>query len=307
LEGDLGMKILLLGSKGMLGSECQKVLDQEFEIMAPEKKDLDIVSWDKVIDKLQRSDPKIVLNCAAITDVDSCESHREAYMVRKINVEGPRNLAQGAARFSCKIIHISSEHVFSGEKGIPQPYFEDDPLDPISVYGKTKMESEIAIKDNLSDHLIIRSGWLYGFQGNNFVKSLVSDALNKKGRKSLKIPNDQYGSPTWAYRLALQIRDLIRADARGTYHATSEGACSRMECAQYIVEKLNLKVSLQPCDTSDLPQKARRPLNCILENRLLKKQGLNIMPDWKEDLSAFLEQFGEQLVKEAKKGTSSKD
>ena len=303
----MGMKILLLGSKGMLGSECQKVLSQEFEIMAPEKKDLDIVSWDKVIDKLQRMDPKIVLNCAAITDVDSCESHREAYMVRKINVEGPRNLAQGAARFSCKIIHISSEHVFSGEKGIPQPYFEDDPLDPISVYGKTKMESEIAIKDNLSDHLIIRSGWLYGSQGNNFVKSLVSDALNKKGRKSLKIPNDQYGSPTWAYRLALQIRDLIRVDARGTYHATSEGACSRIECAQYVVDKLNLKVSLQPCETSDLPQKARRPLNCILENRLLKKQGLNIMPDWKEDLSTFLDQFGELLVKEAKKGTSSKE
>jgi dTDP-4-dehydrorhamnose reductase len=303
----LGMKILLLGSKGMLGSECQKVLSQEFEIMAPEKKDLDIVSWDKVIDRLQRMDPKIVLNCAAITDVDSCESHREAYTVRKINVEGPRNLAQGAARFNCKIIHISSEHVFSGEKGIPQPYFEDDPLDPISVYGKTKMESEIAIKDNLSDHLIIRSGWLYGSQGNNFVKSLVSDALNKKGRKSLKIPNDQYGSPTWAYRLALQIRDLIRADARGTYHATSEGACSRIECAQYIVDKLNLKVSLQPCETRDLPQKARRPLNCILENRLLKKQGLNIMPDWKEDLSTFLDQYGEQLVKEAKKGSSSKE
>jgi dTDP-4-dehydrorhamnose reductase len=209
------MKILLLGSKGMLGSECQKVLSQEFEILAPEKKDLDIVSWDKVIDKLQRMDPKIVLNCAAITDVDSCESHREAYMVRKINVEGPRNLAQGAARFNCKIIHISSEHVFSGEKGIPQPYFEDDPLDPISVYGKTKMESEIAIKDNLSDHLIIRSGWLYGSQGDNFVKSLVSDALNKKGRKSLKIPSDQYGSPTWAYRLALQIRDLIRPMPEG--------------------------------------------------------------------------------------------
>ena len=301
------MKILLLGSKGMLGSECQKVLSQEFEIIAPEKKDLDIVSWDKVIDKLQRTDPKIVLNCAAITDIDSCESHREAYMVRKINVEGPRNLAQGAARFSCKIIHISSEHVFSGQKGIPQPYFEDDPPDPISVYGKTKMESEIAIKDNLSNHLIIRSAWLYGSQGRNFVKSLVSDALNKKGKKSLKVPNDQYGSPTWAYRLALQIRDLIRADARGTYHASSEGPCSRIECAQYIVDKLNLKVSLQPCDTSDLPQKARRPLNCILENRLLKKQGLNIMPDWKEDLSTFLEQFGEQLVKEAKKGTLSKE
>ncbi len=300
------MRILLLGSKGMLGSECQKVLSREFEIIAPEKKELDIVSWDKVIDKLQRTDPKIILNCAAVTDVDSCETHRDAYMVRKVNVEGPRNLAQGAARFDCKIVHISSEHVFSGQKGIPQPYFEDDPLDPISIYGRTKMESEVAIKDNLSDHLIIRTGWLYGSQGTNFVKSVVSEVLNKRGRKTLKIPNDQYGSPTWAYRLAWQIRDLIRADAKGTYHATSEGACSRMEYAQYIVEKLNLKVSLQPCRTSDLPQKARRPLNCILENRLLKKQGLNIMPDWKEDLSTFLEEAGEVLIKEAKGGNPPK-
>jgi dTDP-4-dehydrorhamnose reductase len=298
------MKILLLGSKGMLGSECQKVLGQEFDVIAPEKKELDIVSWDKVIEKLQRIGPKIVLNCAAITDVDSCESHREAYMVRKINVEGPRNLAQGAARFRCKIIHVSSEHVFSGDKGIPQPYFEDDPPDPISVYGRTKMESEIAIKDNLSDHLIIRSGWLYGSQGSNFVKTLVFDVLNKKGRRNLKIPSDHYGSPTWAYRLAQQIRELIRTDARGTYHATSEGVCSRIEYAQFVVEKLNLKASLQPCRTSDVPQKARRPLNSILENRLLKKQGINIMPDWKEDLSAFLNESGEQLLREAKGGNS---
>ena len=300
------MKILLLGSRGLLGTECQKVLSQEFDIIAPEKKELDIVSWDRVIDKLQRVSPKMVLNCAAMTDLDSCESHREAYTVRKINVEGPRNLAQGAARFSCKIIHISSEHVFSGQKGIPQPYFEDDPLDPISVYGKTKMDSEIAIKDNLADHLIIRTGWLYGSQGSNFVKSVVFDAVNKKGRKTLKVPADQYGSPTWAYRLAVQVRDLIRADARGTYHATSEGACSRIECAQYIVDRLNLKVSLQPCRASDLAQKARRPLNGILENRLLKKHGLNIMPDWKEDLAAFLDQAGERLIKEAKGGVASK-
>jgi dTDP-4-dehydrorhamnose reductase len=300
------MKILLLGSKGMLGSDCQKVLGQEFDIISPEKKELDIVSWDRVVDKLYHTGAELILNCAALTDVDGCENHRDAYTVRKINVEGPRNLAQAAARFECKMIHISSDYVFSGQKGVPQPYFEDDPVDPISAYGRSKMESEIAVRDNTSAYVIIRTGWLYGSEGNNFIKSILCAALNQKGRKSLKVVDDQFGSPTWTYRLAQQIRELIRADARGTFHATAEGYCSRLECAEFVFNRLNMKVSLHPISLQDYPQKARRPANCILENRLLKKHGLNVMADWKEDLSAFLDQFGERLIKEAKAVSSSK-
>jgi dTDP-4-dehydrorhamnose reductase len=300
------MKILLLGSRGMLGSDCQKTLQREFEIISPEKKELDIVSWDRVIDKLHHTGVQIILNCAAFTDVDGCENHRDAYMVRKINVEGPRNLAQAAARFDCKMIHISSDYVFSGQKGVPQPYFEDDTLEPISAYGRSKMESEMAVRDNASAYAIIRTGWLYGLGGNNFIKSILSAALNQKGRKSLKIVNNQFGSPTWTYRLAQQIREMIKADARGTFHATSEGYCSRLECAEFVFNKMSMKVSLHPISLQDYPQKARRPVNCILENRLLKKQGLNVMADWREDLSTFLDQFGDQLIKEARAGTSSK-
>jgi dTDP-4-dehydrorhamnose reductase len=303
--GDRGdMKILLLGGKGMLGSDCQQVLSEEFNVISPEKKELDIVSWDRVVDKLHHTGVKLILNCAAFTDVDGCENHRDAYMVRKINVEGPRNLAQAAARFNCKIIHISSDYVFSGQKGVPQPYFEDDALEPVSVYGRSKMESEIAVKDNAPAYVIIRTGWLYGSGGNSFIKSILSAALNQKGRKSLRVVDDQFGSPTWTHRLAQQIRELIRADAKGTFHATSEGYCSRLECAEFVFNKLNMKVSLQPVSLQDYPQKARRPANCILENRLLKKNGLNVMADWKEDLSAFLDQFGDRLIKEGKAGTS---
>ncbi len=290
----------------MLGTDCQKVLGQEFEIISPEKKELDIISWDRVIDKLHQTGPNLILNCAAFTDVDGCENHKDAYMVRKINVEGPRNLAQAAARFDSKMFHISSDYVFSGQKSVPQPYFEDDILEPISAYGRSKMESEIAVKDNTSAYVIIRTGWLYGSGGNSFIKSIVSAALNQKGRKSLKVVEDQIGSPTWTYRLAHQIRELIKADAKGTFHATSEGYCSRLECADFVFKELNLKVSLHPCKLRDYPQKARRPLNCILENRLLKKQGLNVMADWKEDLSAFLDQYGDQLMKEARAGASGK-
>lgn len=292
------MKILLLGSKGMLGSDCKKVLDREFEVIAPDRKELDIISWDRVTEQLQRYKPHVILNCAAFTDVDGSE--RETFLVRKVNVEGPRNLAQGSARFNCKLVHISSDYVFGGLKTVPQPYFEDDSMDPISAYGTSKMQSEIAVKENAPDYIIVRTGWLYGSEGGNFIKSLLAKALKTRKKQSLKVVNDQYGSPTWTYRLAHQINELVKNGARGTYHATSEGYCSRFEFAGHVLDKLKIKVDLEPCSLEDLSQPAKRPVNCILENRLLKKQGLNIMPHWREDVDIFLDYYGEKLIKEAK-------
>lgn len=292
------MKILLLGSSGMLGSDCKEVLSSDYEIIAPDREELDIVSWDGVIEKMQKVSPDIVLNCAAFTDVDACE--KEPFKVRKINLEGPRNLAQGSARFNCKVVHISSDYIFDGKKSLPQPYFEDDPIEPLSAYGRSKYESEVAIKENAPNYIIVRSGCLYGIEGKNFIKSILVNTLGKK-RKTLKLVNDQFSSPTWTYRLALQIKELIEHDAKGTYHATAEGYCTPFELAQYVFEKLKLKIKLEPSSITNYKRGAKRPVNCILENRLLKKQGLNVMVDWKEDLDAFLEQFGKDLVKDARK------
>jgi dTDP-4-dehydrorhamnose reductase len=294
------MKILLLGGKGMLGSECKIVLAEDYEIVAPDKKELDIVSWDRVIERLQHIKPDIILNCAGFGRVNACEEHRTAYLCRKVNVEGPRNLAQGSARFGSKVIHISSDYVFNGNKGLPQPYFEDDPVDPISEYGRTKMESEMAVRENASDYLIVRSGWLYGMEGENFVKSLVAESVNKKKSKKIRVPTDYFGSPTWSYRLAEQIRELVKVDGKGTIHATAEGYCSLFEAAEYLLNKMNLKMSLEPCTLKYYQKKAKRPHNCILENRALKKNGLNIMNNWEEDLSLFVDRFGEALMKQAK-------
>lgn len=298
------MKILLLGSKGMLGSDCMSVLGQNYDILSPDKKELDIVSWDKVIDRMHHMHPEIVLNCAAITDMDVCEESKQSFMVKKVNVEGPRNIAQASARYDCKVVHISSDKVFNGEKAVPQPYFEDDTMDPLSVYGRSKMDSETAVRENASDYMIVRSGWLYGAEGENFVKSLLSDVFGKKKSRKLKVAKDQFGSPTWSYRLAQQIQELIRADGKGTFHATAEGYCSRLEYARFIVKKLGLKVSLEPCSLSECRRKAKRPVNGILENRVLKKQGINLMSAWKEDLDLFLDKFGDDLIKQAKAGTS---
>ncbi|MBW1802244.1 MAG: dTDP-4-dehydrorhamnose reductase [Deltaproteobacteria bacterium] len=291
------MKILLLGRTGMLGSDCYRVLSRSNEIIAPDRKELDIVSWDKVIEMLQNFSPDIILNCAGFTDVDACE--KEDFRLRKVNVEGPRNLAQGAARFNCKFIHISSDYVFSGQKTIPQPYFEDDTMDPLSAYGKSKVESEVGVRENAPDYIIVRTGWLYSHQGKNFIKSILENAFTKK-RKALKIVEDQVGSPTWTYRLAIQIRTLIKANAIGTYHATSEGYCTRYDFARYIFDKLKIKINLTPCRMKDYRQVANRPSNCILENRLLKKQAINVMPDWQQDVNIFLDRFGKEMVKNAK-------
>ncbi|MFC1863534.1 dTDP-4-dehydrorhamnose reductase [Thermodesulfobacteriota bacterium] len=293
------MKILLLGGSGMLGRDCKKVLEPDYEVIAPDKNELDIISWDVVIENLNQMSPDIILNCAGFTDVDACET--EDFLVRKVNVEGPRNLAQGSARFNSRLVHISSDYVFNGQKSVPQPYFEDDPLEPISAYGKSKMESEVAVKENAPNYIIIRTAWLYGIHGSNFISSIAHNALESK-KRPLKVVEDQYGSPTWTYQLAIQIRELLKTDAKGTFHATSEDFCSRMECAQYVLNKLKIKASIEPSRLKDFPKAARRPVNCILENRLMKKMGLNIMPSWKKDIDLFIDQYGKELIKQVKGG-----
>ena len=291
------MKILLLGGSGMLGYDCNQVISEKHEVISPSKKELDIISWDLVIDYLQTLAPDVILNCAGFTDVDACET--EDFLVRKINVEGPRNLAQGSARFNCRMIHISSDYVFNGQKGIPQPYFEDDPVDPISAYGKSKVESEVAVKENSPNYIIVRTGWLYGINGNNFINSILKNAL-KKPVKQLKVTDEQIGSPTWTRDIAFQIEKLLNSDVKGTFHATSEGYCSRFEYAQYILKKLKIKATVKPISMIKYPQAAKRPVNCILENRLLKKLGLNIMPDWKKSLDTYLDEYGKDLIKRLK-------
>jgi len=297
------MKILLLGASGMLGNDCKEVLSEKHEVISPSKKELDIISWDMVIETLHKILPDVILNCAGFTDVNACET--EDFLVRKINVEGPRNLAQGSARFNCRMIHISSDYVFSGQKGVPQPYFEDDPVDPISAYGRSKVESEVAIRENSPNYIIIRTGWLYGINGDNFITSILVNAL-KKPPKALKVIDLQVGSPTWTHRIALQIRELLNSDVKGTFHATSEGYCSRLEYVQYILKKLKIKVTVKPISMNKYPQAAKRPVNCILENRLLKKLGLNVMKDWQEDLDTYLDQYGKDLVREIKSKGSKK-
>jgi dTDP-4-dehydrorhamnose reductase len=287
------MKILLTGASGQLGGECKDVLKSDYEIIAPDKEALDITSWDKVITSISQLFPDIILNCAAFTKVDECETERKAS--EKINVEGTRNLAQGAARYDKIIVHISSHFVFNGRKRLPQPYFEDDPMNPLSFYGLTKMESEMAVKQNAPKYIIIRAGWLYNIRGDNFLKKILTLAL-RNDQESLYVVDDQFGSPTWSHSLARQIKVLIDSGKEGVYHATSEGYCTRYEWAKYFLEKMGIRTPVLPCATRDYPTPALRPANSILENRQLKREGLNVMPNWQKDLDIFIEKYGEKLL-----------
>jgi dTDP-4-dehydrorhamnose reductase len=292
------MKILLTGAKGQLGSECKEIMKSDYKIIDTDVEEFDITSWDTVIMTISEVSPDIILNCAAFTNVDECESKkREA---ERINVEGPRNLAQGAARYEKMIVHISSDFVFDGRKRVPQPYFEDDPMNPLSFYGTTKMESELAVKQNASNYLLIRTGWLYGIRGDNFIKRILARAI-RKDQDCLRVVNDQFGSPTWSFRLAQQIKLLIDKGKEGVYHATSEGYCSRYEWVRYLLERMDIKIPLVPCTSDEYPTPAKRPANSILENRQVKTEGLNIMQSWQKDLDAFLDTYGETLLKDARR------
>jgi len=290
------MKIFIMGSTGTLGSECKKVFEQDHEVICPDKDEVDVISWDVVIEAFDSLSPDIVLNCVGLTDLEICEA--DPFSLRKINVEGPRNLAQSSARFGCKIVHVSCGYVFDGRKAMPQPYFEDDSPKPLSAYGKSKLESETAVRGNSPNYIIVRSSWLYGINGNNFVKAVLRHAV-RGVLTPMQLPDDQFGAPTWSHRLALQIRELLNKDGRGSYHATSYGYCSPFEMAQHVLKKLKLKAPIEPCSLSSLSSGHLHPVNCVLENRLSKKQGVNIMVDWEKDLDTFLEQYGDQLIEEA--------
>lgn len=292
------MKILIAGGSGRLGTECREVLGREHEVIAPDKKSMNIISWDKVIENLEAHSPDVVINCAGITELKACEEG-DPYLTAKINVEGTRNLAQCCGRYDCKFVHISCALVFDGSKKAPQPYFEDDPPYPLSTLAKHKIESEVAVRSNAPDYLIVRTSWIYGSHGEDFITSLVRQALMHP-EEPFRLPDDEVSSPTWTYRLVLQIMELIRHDLRGTFHAAATGICSRFEWGQRVLKGLGLKTNLEPCHLAELEDGAIRPLNSILENRQAKAQEVHVMADWKKDLDFFLENYGKRLVKRIK-------
>jgi dTDP-4-dehydrorhamnose reductase len=293
------MKIVILGGEGQLGSDCVEVLEQQYEIVSLGSKDLDITSKPAVERLIEEIAPQFILNCAAYTKVDDCETKRD--LAQKVNVEGPRNLGAAAKKQGAQLIHISTDYVFDGTKKVPEPYTEKDETNPISYYGVTKLEAEEAVRGTTDNHMIFRTAWMYGIRGQNFLKTMLRLALSDPERE-IKVVGDQFGSPTWSYRLAQQIARLIESGGQGTYHATSEGYGTWYELATEFLDKMGVPHCFAPCTTKEYPTPAARPTNSILENQRLKEAGLNLMEDWQDDLGEFVLRFKDRLINEASEG-----
>ncbi|MCI5159741.1 MAG: dTDP-4-dehydrorhamnose reductase, partial [Candidatus Electrothrix sp. AUS1_2] len=186
----------------------------------------------------------------------------------------------------------------SGKKPVPEPYTEQDPVGPLSAYGRSKLAGEQAVAERMDDFLILRTSWLYGMGGNNFLKTMLRLAMADPER-TIRVVDDQYGSLTWTMTLARQIRQLLSSELKGIVHATAEGAGTWYAGAKYFLESMGVDFSLEPCTTAEYPTPARRPANSILENSFLKKQGVNLMQDWHQDIDAFVAQYRDELMGQA--------
>lgn len=291
------MKILIIGSKGQLGTDCCTILSNNHEIVACDVPQIDIASKASVDTYLSKHQPDVVINCAAYTAVDLCETEKE--LCWKVNADGPANLAKTAAELGALLIHISTDYVFDGYLEPPASYKEDDPTNPLSEYGKSKLAGEQAVLTHAPGSIILRTAWLYSGYGKNFLKTMLRLTVSDPKRE-MKVVDDQHGSLTWSYTLALQIEKLLDSDVRGIVHTTSEGHSTWYEAACYFLDAMGVEYSMRPCTTADYPTPAHRPANSILENTVLKEAGISTFVDWREDIDKFIEQFREKLLEEAK-------
>jgi dTDP-4-dehydrorhamnose reductase len=224
-----------------------------------------------------------VINCAAITDVDGCESAPD--LAFAVNAQGPGHIAEACLKFGCSMLHMSTDYVFDGLKGAS--YREDDPINPLGVYAKSKAEGEARVREILpGTHCIVRTQWLYGLHGRNFVEAILDQARQKN---ILHVVNDQHGSPTYAYDLAVALIRLCEMDARGTFHVTNSGQTTWQGFASAITKRAGLRsVEVLPMTTSELNRPAPRPSFSTLDNkRYIELTGAPLRP-WEEALSEYL-------------------
>lgn len=285
------MRILIFGAAGQLGFELCKELRGEHEVLGITRTEVDITQLEQILEKAKTYDPDVIINVAAYTDVDGCEKDRgKAFLVNAI---GARNVAIAARKVGAKLVHISTDYVFDGTKDTP--YFEYDPPRPINVYGWSKLVGEQMVKEQNPRSFILRVAWLYSARRKNFVKTMLKLAQE---RDEIRVVNDQRGTPTFAGDVARQIKLLIETDFYGLYHCTSQGSCTRYEFAQEIFRLAGVPVRPIPVSSAEFPTHARRPANTTLENFMLKIQGMDIMPHWRDSLAAQIQKIKEVVENE---------
>jgi dTDP-4-dehydrorhamnose reductase len=277
--------ILVVGANGMLGRDLMSLLGDRARGVDIEEIDItDLQSTERVLRTLH---PSVVVNCAAYTDVDGCESNIETAM--QVNGEGVAHLALSARTIGARLVQISTDYVFDGGKG--SPYLEDDAPHPLSVYGESKLAGEMNAAFN-PEHLIVRTQWLYGLAGKNFVETMLRLGSEKD---EVSVVDDQIGSPTWTVDLAQAIVALIDKGCHGVYHAANSGYCSWNDFARAIFGEAGLKVTVKGMTTDQLNRPATRPLYSTLDCGKLEQDCGHRLQTWREALRSYLKLRKNQL------------
>lgn len=287
------LKILVTGVKGQLGYDCVKELTKRgyVNIKGIDIEDLDITNSDDVISYITNYNPDIVMHNAAWTAVDKAEQMPEA--VYAVNALGPKYIAEACEKINAKLVYISTDYVFDG---LGDKFYEvDDPKNGLSVYGKTKSQGEDFVTSILDKYFIVRISWVFGLNGNNFIKTMLK--LANMGKKELNVVCDQIGSPTYTADLAKLLCDMIETEKYGVYHATNEGVCSWYDFACEIFKQANLDVKVNPVTTEEYSKlvinQAKRPLNSRMSKESLTKAGFSKLPCWQDALSRYLKELKE--------------
>jgi len=275
------MKLLIIGSNGMLARDVIDTFRPDHELVLFDYPDIDICRADTVIPALERHRPDWVLNCAAYTDVDGAETHRD--LAFAVNGDGPGILARACREQGTRLCHISTDFVFDGTK--QTPYVETDQTGPLSIYGQSKLAGEEQIRRFLDEYLIVRTSWLFGHGGRNFVKTIQRLAAE---RPELGVVNDQFGCPTGTADLAALLTVMLEKNLRGIYHACNTGVCSWFEFAREIVALSGLKARVVPITTDGMPRPARRPAYSAMDcSKISRDCGLSIR-HWREALRDYI-------------------
>lgn len=286
-------KILITGSKGQLGNECQDIFDTVADVSGIDLPEIDLSDREQCLSVLDKISPDIIINCAAFTAVDACETDPSCW---KANRDLPGHLAHWAEANDAFLVHVSTDYVFAGDRPLYEACHEADPTFPTSEYGRSKLAGEQIIIEKTERYAILRTAWLYGGYGNNFLGTMLRLTLQNPG-KEFRVVNDQWGSPTWALTLALQIRAVVEKKVAGILHASSEGYCTWYDLACQFLDELNIRHHFVPCNSTEFPTLTRRPVNSIMENFRAKELGINQFTDWRNELREFTKRHGESMVK----------
>ena len=277
------MRVLVFGAGGQLGRDLLRVFQADHTVIGFTHAQLNIVEGEAVRLAFHDARPDLVLNAAAYTDVEKAEDdERGAFHV---NANGAQRVAEAAAAIEVPVVYFSTDFVFDGTKRAP--YTPQDKTSPRSVYAKSKARGEENSLWHNPQTFVVRTAWLYGPGGNNFVEKILKAA---KARPSLRVVNDEIGSPTYTRDLAAATLALVKTRAYGIYHAVNAGSCSRFEFAQAILREAGLDTPIEPCSASEYPMKAARPAYSVLSNEKLESASGIVMPDWRDGLARYMKQ-----------------